>query len=93
LLFSDVWSEFMDFENAMKLLKAFSACNPRIYKEFSGFPEYTCQETKKGYVLFVDPILAKKNCFCELKNFAETNNLSITPYREALMVSGPEKKF
>ncbi|HEX7482258.1 MAG TPA: hypothetical protein VF350_02175 [Candidatus Bathyarchaeia archaeon] len=84
----------MDFEAAMKLLKAFSVCRPRIYKEFSGFPEGSCQEVvEKGYVLFVDPILAKKNCFCELKDFAETNNLSITPYREALMVSGPIRKF
>ncbi len=83
----------MDFEAAMNLLKAFSVCQPRIYKEFSGFPEDSCQENEKGYVLFVDPILAKKKCFCELKDFAETNNLSITPYREVLMVSGPTKKF
>jgi hypothetical protein len=83
----------MNFEEAMNFLKAFSRCNPRIYKEFSGFPECTSQETEKGYVLFVDPFLAKKNCYCDLKNFAETNNLIITPYREALMVSGPEKNF
>jgi hypothetical protein len=83
----------MNFEAAMKLLKAFSLCHPRIYKEFSGFPEDSCQETEKGYVLFVDSSLAKKNCFCELKNFAENNNLSITPYREVLMVSGPAKSL
>jgi hypothetical protein len=83
----------MNFEAAMQLLKAFSACNPRIYKEFSGFPEDKCQESEKGYVLFVDPILTNKNSSCELKDFAETHNLSVTPYREVLMVSGQLSKF
>jgi len=82
----------MDFEAAVNLLKAFSACQPRIYKEFSGFPEDNCKESEKGYVLFVDPSLAKKTCFCELKSFAETNDLSIIPYRKYLMVSGQQKK-
>jgi hypothetical protein len=82
----------MDFEAAVNLLKAFSDCQPRIYKEFSGFPEDNCQEAEKGYVLFVDPYLAKKTSFCKLKSFAETNNLSITPYRKYLMVSGRQKK-
>ena len=85
--------EIVDFEEALKFLKAFSACNPRIYKEFAGFPEDRCGEAEKGYVLFVDPSDAKKDCFCELRNFAENNNLDITPYREALMISGSAKKL
>jgi hypothetical protein len=77
----------MDFNAAVNFLKAFSACHPRIYKEFSGFPEDNCKESEKGYVLFVDPTLTKETCFCELKNFAETNNLTITPFRKYLMLS------
>jgi hypothetical protein len=83
----------MDFEAAVNLLKTFSACQPRIYKEFSGFPEDSCQEAEKGYVLFVDSSFAKKTSFCKLKSFAETNNLIVTPYRKYLMVSGRQKKL
>ncbi len=84
---------FMDFEEALKFLKAFSACNPRVYKEFAGFPEDNCREAEKGYVLFVDPSAAKKDSFCKLKDLAENNNLYITPFREVLMISGPAKKL
>jgi hypothetical protein len=82
----------MDFDGALKLLKAFSACNPRVYREFSGFPDDACREVDKGYVLFVDCNAAKKDCFCDLADFAKSNNLYITPYREVLMISGPAKK-
>jgi len=78
----------MDFNAAVNFLKTFSACQPRIYKEFSGFPEDNCKESEKGYILFVDPALSNETSFCELKNFAETNNLTITPFRKYLMVSG-----
>jgi hypothetical protein len=45
----------MDFEAALAFLKAFPSFNPRIYKEFLGFPEDKCREAERGYVLFVDP--------------------------------------
>jgi hypothetical protein len=82
----------MDFEAALAFLKAFSAFNPRIYKEFPGFPEENCREVERGYVLFVDPSAAKKDSFCALEGYAKTKNLHITPYREVLMISGPTKK-
>ena len=83
----------MNFEAALKLLKAFSACNPRIFKEFAGFPEESRREVEKGYVLFVDFHAAKKDYFCALEAFAKTNDLCVTPYREVYMVSGPTKKL
>jgi hypothetical protein len=84
---------FLNFEAALKLLRAFSACNPRIFKEFAGFPNESSREVEKGYVLFVDIDTAKKDCFCELEAFAKTNDLYITPYREVYMVSGPTKNL
>ena len=83
----------MDFEAALNFIKTFSACNPRIYKEFAGFPEENSIEFKRGYVLFVDPSAVKKDCFCELEDFARSKNLYITPYREVLMISGPTWKL
>jgi hypothetical protein len=82
----------MDFEAAMKLLRAFSAYNPRIYKEFSGFPDCRSQESERGYVLFVDPS-PKKPVNTELKDFGQKNNLNIVPYGKFLMVSGSAKKL
>jgi hypothetical protein len=83
----------MDFNAALKLLKTFSACQPKIYKQFSGFPEASSQESESGYAVFVDASLAQKVCYCELKEFAETNNLSIKPYGNCLMVSSPTSNF
>jgi hypothetical protein len=77
----------LDFDAALKLLRAFSACHPRIYKQFSGFPEADSHEAESGYVLFVDASLAMKTCYCALRDFAEEHNLSITPYGKSLMVS------
>jgi hypothetical protein len=82
----------MDFQAALKLLKAFSKCHPRIYKQFAGFPDEGSHESQSGYVVFVDTSLAKKTCDCKLEDFAETNGLSITPYGKSLMVSGPVNK-
>ena len=83
----------MDFEAALNFIKTFSVCNPRIYKEFAGFPDDNCGELKRGYVLFVDPSAVMKDCFCELEDFARSKNLYITPYREVLMISGPTRKL
>jgi hypothetical protein len=80
----------MDFKAAMKFLKAFSACRPRIYKQFAGFPDVYSYDSQGGYVVFVDANLAKNSCLGELEKFAETNNLSIKPYRKSLMVTGPK---
>ena len=82
----------MDFEAAMKLLRAFSAYNPRIYKEFSGFPDCRSQETERGYVLFVDAS-PKTSGDIELKDFGQKNNLDIAPFGKFLMVSSAEKKL
>jgi hypothetical protein len=78
----------MDFEAALKLLKAFSACNLRIYKQFAGFPESGSQESDGKYVVFIKASLAKEPCYCELRDFAESHNLNITPFEQYLMVSG-----
>ena len=80
----------MDFKAALSFLKAFSACNPRIYRQFAGFPDPSSQEAEGGYVLFIEASLAEKTCFRELKNFAEKHNLNITPYGQCLMVSDPK---
>ena len=78
----------MDFAAALSILKAFSACNLRIYKEFAGFPESGSQENGSGYVIFADSSLEGKGCFNELKDFAKTHNLSITSMGHYLLVSG-----
>jgi hypothetical protein len=80
----------MDFEAAMKLLRAFSAYNPRIYKEFSGFPDCRCHETERGYVLFVDHS-PKKPVHADLKDYGQKNTLNIMPYGKFLMVYSSEK--
>lgn len=82
----------MDFEAAMKLLRVFSAYNPRIYKEFSGFPDCRSQENERGYVLFVDASPTKPG-HRELKDFGQKNNLNIEPYGKFLMVSSSAKKL
>ena len=82
----------MDFEAAMKLLRTFSAYNPRIYKEFSGFPDCRSQENERGYVLFVDAS-PKKPVHIELEDFGHKNNLNIVPYGKFLMVSSSAKKI
>jgi hypothetical protein len=78
----------MNFESALKILSTFSACHLRIYKEFSGFPEADSKEGESGYVVFADASLVKNQCYCELRDFAEANNLNITPFGQYLMVSG-----
>jgi len=77
----------MDFKAALELLKAFSACNLRIYKQFAGFPASSSQESEDKYVVFVDDSVAKKTCYCGLKDFAKAHNFRITPYGQYLMVS------
>ena len=86
------WFVFMNFEAALNFLKAFSTCNPRIYKEFSGFPDSRSQEAESGYVLFFDASLNSPHYF-ELEDFAEKNSLSIRPYGKFLMVSSSASKF
>jgi hypothetical protein len=84
------WFILMDFPAALKLMRTFSGCHPRIFKQFAGFPEASCNESQSGYVVFVDTSLAKKTCMCELEDFAETNSLSIKPFGKALMITGPK---
>ncbi len=78
----------LDFAEALKLIKTFSACHPRIYKEFSGFPQSEILESERGYVLFVEASLSKDPCYCKLRDFAEANDLSMTPFGKYMMVSG-----
>ena len=78
----------LDFEEALKLVKAFSACHLRIYEEFPGFPKSEILESERGYVLFVEACLVKGPCYCKLRDFAEANDLSITPFGKYMMVSG-----
>jgi hypothetical protein len=82
----------MDFETALRLLRAFSACHLRIVKEFSGFPGSGNKESQGGYVVFSDISLANESCYRELENFAEKHDLSITPFGDYLMFSGSGKK-
>jgi len=82
----------MDFKLALSLLKDFSACHPRIFKQFSGFPDCISIDSESGYVLFVDIDLAKRNCYLELKDVVEKNNLSIESYRNSLLISDPRNK-
>ena len=82
----------MNFGAALTFLKAFSACNPRIYKEFAGFPDFCSQEAESGYVFFFDASLKESDYFA-LKDFAQKNNLSISHYGNFLMVSGSKSKF
>ena len=82
----------MDFKLALSLLKDFSACHPRIYKQFAGFPDSISIESESGYVLFVDTALAKGTCYLELEDVVEKNNLSIEAYRNSLLISDPRNK-
>jgi hypothetical protein len=77
----------MDFEAALKLLKAFSACNLRIYRQFAGFPVSSSQESEGEYVVFMNASFAKESCYCRLRDFANVHNFCITPYGQYLMVS------
>ena len=77
----------MDFEAAMKLLKAYSACNLRIFKQFAGFPVSSSRESEGEYVVFVKASLAKDSCYSGLRDFANVHNFCIEPYGEYLMVS------
>ncbi len=78
----------MDFNVALKILSAFSACRLRLYKEFSGFPEAGSKEGESGYVVFADASLVNTQCYCKIIDFAESNNLTISPFGHYLMFSG-----
>jgi hypothetical protein len=83
----------MDFKVALSVVKAFPDCNPRVYKQFAGFPENSIQESSSGYVLFVDSSQDKNQSCCELRDFAEEHNMSITSFGNYLMISGKTNKF
>ncbi len=77
----------MDFVEALKILRAFSACRLRVYRKFFGFPEYSSQEAEGEYVVFADGFLVEESCYCDLRDFAQAHNLNITPFGQYLMVS------
>ena len=77
---------------ALRFLRAFSACHLRLVKQFSGFPDSYSREGEGGYVVFSDVSLGNESCYRELKNFAETHGLSITPFGDYLMFFGSDKK-
>jgi hypothetical protein len=77
----------MDLLAALKLLKAFPACNLRIFKQFSGFPDPFSQESESGYVVFADSSLVDEACYCEFRDYASTCGLTITPFGQHLMIS------
>jgi hypothetical protein len=82
----------MDFETALRFLRAFSACHLRLVRGFSGFPYPYSHGNEGGYVVFSDVSLANESCYRELENFAEKHDLSITPFGDYLMFSGSDKK-
>jgi hypothetical protein len=73
----------MDFETALELFKSFPACQMRIFKQFSGFPDNGDQAG--GYVVFAYASVANEPCYCELRDYAKARNLSITPFGQYLM--------
>jgi hypothetical protein len=77
----------MDFQLALALLKAFSAYNPKIYKQFAGFPDTGNQESEGGYVAFVDSDASMQSFFSKLEDFARANGLKIVPIGKSLMVT------
>jgi hypothetical protein len=79
----------MDFSSALKLLKAFSACRLRIFREFSGFPEDSSQQSGSGYVVFADNSIFQENYYIQLIEYAQERNLNLVPYGQYLLVSGP----
>ena len=85
---SDGRFALMDFLDALGILKAFSECNLRIYKQFAGFPYSGSEEAQNDYVLFFDPAAEKEECQRQLEDFAAKNNLSVKPYKANLMISG-----
>ena len=76
----------MNLDAALKLLRDFSSCNLRIFRQFSGFPTSDSQESGGRYVVFVDARFADDPSFCELKNYLQASNLSITRFGTHLMV-------
>jgi hypothetical protein len=78
-------SSLMDFKAALKLLEAFPECRLRLFKQFSGFPQNSSKEGE--YIVFSDLSLVKEPCYCDLRDFAEEQNLSITSFGQYLMVS------
>jgi hypothetical protein len=78
----------MDLLAALKLVKAFPACNLRIFKQFSGFPDSFSQDAESGYVVFADPSLVNEPCYCEFRDYASACDLTVTPFGQHLMISG-----
>jgi hypothetical protein len=76
----------MDFQEALNLLKEFSACRLRIYEQFPGFPASGSQDGQGGYVVFADASVVNEPCYCGLRDFAKVHNLRITPFGHFLMV-------
>ena len=60
----------MDFEAALELFKSFPACQMRIFKQFSGFPDNGDQTG--GYVVFAYASVANEPCYCELRDLCQS---------------------
>ncbi len=76
----------MEIATALKLLRDFSKCHPRIFRQFSGFP--TSCGNEGGYVVFVDMAILNEPCYNSLKDFVEESNLCLSSFENYLMVSG-----
>jgi hypothetical protein len=74
----------VDFDEAIKFLKKFSFCHPKVFK---GFTEWgVCDIETDGYVVFTDVALAKEPCN-QLNDYVKSHNLRIDHQKDCLMIS------
>ena len=76
---------FMDFADAVALVKKFPTCHPRI---FLGFYEWgICDIETEGYVILADAASTKEPIFNQLEDYTKNHKLRIDQGQDYFIIS------
>ena len=76
---------FMDFADAIALVKKFPACHPKIFKGF--FEWGICDIETEGYVVLADAASTNEPIFNQLEDYSKNHKLRIDQGQEYLIIS------
>jgi hypothetical protein len=76
---------FMDFADAIALLKKFPSCHPKIFRGFSEWG--ICDSETEGYIILADIDETKKLVYKQLEDYAKSHNLRVDEGQDYLVIS------
>ncbi len=76
---------FMDFADAIALVKKFPASHPKIFKGF--FEWGICDTETEGYVVLADEAYTKEPVFNLLEDYTKSHQLRIDQGQDYLIIS------